>query len=103
MSRTENAVQRAMATINQAVEDAPAFEAAHTGSNGIEHYAPRTHPSINALAHPSTRLVKAINGWTDARRALAMAEASFHLAQMELIRAEDAERNEISLAQNNRI
>lgn len=94
MSRTENAVQRAMAAIDQAVEEAPVFEEAFT---------PRVHPSIAALAHPSPRLIKAINGWTEARRTLAMAEASFHLAQMELIRAEDSERNEISLAQNNRI
>lgn len=101
MSRiVENAVQRAMQSIEGAVEEAPAFEAAHSLHLQIGEYAPR--PSIGQSAYPTARLLKAIDSFAVTRKALAVAEVNHHLSQMELIHAEDEDRKNHSIKEINR-
>jgi hypothetical protein len=59
-------------------------------------------PVVANINVPTPRLIEAIRQWQTTRTSLAMAEHAFHLAQMELIYAEDEERKHHALKEHHR-
>lgn len=102
--RSESVVKRAMDAVDQAVNSGEAdnFQAAFTGHEPDTRFTPRLHPAVNMLGIPSPQLINAINNWCEKRKAFAMAESAFHDSMMQLIRAEDEERKQYALRENNR-